>query len=211
MQACANLPETGVVDEATWRALLGPSLTPLAPDALDGAPSPPPPPAGSEVDSSVSALSSGAAGSAPPASPPEWASLFGQPTMGEGSSGSATAPNRPVDDSLSGLEGFLKSAPVTAPEGGGGQPSRPAAQERPVDTLFGGFEKPAYAAPQAPGQGTNAGGSARQPPGEELTRPAPAAPGGAPALRQWPALRRDDGGLEVHYLHVRPDRPHVRP
>ncbi len=45
-QACADLPETGVADEATWRALLGPDLTPLAPDALSGAgPSPPSPPA----------------------------------------------------------------------------------------------------------------------------------------------------------------------
>jgi len=141
----------------------------------------------------------------PTASPPEWASLFDQPVTDQMSNGSAAVRNTPLDTLF---EGFMKAAPAKPPASQRISDVGPAAkQERPVDTLFGGFAEPAApVAPQAAsGQGSNGIASVQQAPIEDLVRPAQqTAAGGAPALQRWPALRRDDGGLEVHHLHVRP-------
>ena len=139
----------------------------------------------------------------PTASPPEWASLFDQPVTHQMSSGSAAVRDAPLDTLF---EGFMKAAPTKAAAPQRGTGASPTARDRPVDTLFGGFAEPAapVPAPQMPGQGSNDTASVQQAPVEGLARPAQqTAAGGAPALQRWPAVRRDDGGLEVHHLHVR--------
>ena len=141
MQACRGVPETGVADEATWRALLGPDLTPLSPDALDGLGATPADPAAggaAQESSHVNSISSSGSGSASSEAAPDWGSLFELPVADNGSNSS--------------------NGSVVATD-----------------------EQPAVARPN------------------EVAEAAPA----KPAPRDWPVLRRDDGGDHVHHLHVR--------
>ncbi len=145
-QACVGLAETGVADEATWRALLGPDLTPLAPDALGGSPSESAmavndPSVGAALQGNFLSSSIGidsSSGGAPSEATPKWDSLFEWPA---------------------GLDSGSGNGSVTAAD-----------------------EEPTVAQPA----GTTAD----------------AAPA-KPAPRDWPVLRRDDGGDHVHHLHVR--------
>lgn len=68
-QACAGIQESGVVDEDTWQALLGPAMQPILPD--DGLESGSVPSAEASASAGVSSTET-----APAASAPGWAGLF---------------------------------------------------------------------------------------------------------------------------------------
>ena len=144
-QACAGLAETGVADEATWRALLGPDLTPLAPDALGGS-------------SSAGAMA------------------VGDPSVSAA------------------LEGAMRTSSIGGNSGSGSASSEAASEWGSL------FEWP----PAADGGNSNGSGVAANE-GPITAQPAENhAPSAKPAPREWPVLRRDDGGDHVHHLHVRP-------